>query len=80
MTSSQERAIAAELVRELGPIPLEALAAANGEKVCEDFERVFDRHGIVIESDGARLMSRVWRLLAKAELNRQLAIRQKENT
>ena len=80
MTSSEERAIAAELadelVKELGPMMPESLAAISGEKVCEVFELVFNRRKIVIASDGERVMARTWRLLAKAERNRQLAMRQ----
>ena len=69
MTSPQERAIASELAQELcaalGPaLPPEALTA-NCETVCEVFGRVFDRHEIVIESVGARILSRVPKLLAK---------------
>jgi hypothetical protein len=69
MTSSEERAIAAELVRELvkelGPMMPESLAAISGEKVCEVFELVFNRRKIVIETVGASILSRVAKLLAK---------------
>jgi len=69
----------------LGPILPEALAE-NRDTVCEVFERVFDRHHVVTEDVGARILARVPKELAVlnlqfAELNRQLdaAIRQTRN-
>jgi hypothetical protein len=79
MTSAEERAIAvelaAELTKALGPVlPPEALSAKDGDVVREVFSRVFDAHGIVIEAVGARILSRLPKLLARAEFNRQRAM------
>jgi hypothetical protein len=81
MTSAEERIIANEIATELAKavmwpaLPPESL-------VQETFDRVFDRFGVGVanESSAKRILDRVGRLLAKAELNRQLdaAMRQRK--
>jgi hypothetical protein len=82
----REQAIAAEIANELhralGPIMPEALAK-NSDVVCAVFGRVFDRHHVVSEASGARILEYVPKILAGmnqsfADLNRKLdaAIRQ----
>jgi hypothetical protein len=77
---ARERGIAEDLARELhrllGPHSPQALAE-HSDVVCETFGRIFDRHGIVNESAGARILSYVPVELARlnfkfAEFNRQL--------
>jgi hypothetical protein len=68
--------IASELHRVLGPIMPESLAE-HRDVVCEVFDRLFDRHGIVAEAAGARILAHVPKVLARlnqsfAELNRRL--------
>jgi hypothetical protein len=77
---SRERSIAEDLARELhrllGPHAPEALAE-NSDVVCDAFSRIFDQHGIVNESSGARILGYVPKVLAQlnfkhAELHRQI--------
>ena len=68
--------IAHEIYQALGPTMPEALAK-NGDVVCEVFGRAFDRHGIINEASGARILAYVPKELAVrnlqfAEINRQL--------
>src|ERR1035437_2911877 len=86
---ARERAIAAEIANELalspamqGGLTPEPLSD-NSSLVCEVFGRVCDRHQVVTEDAGARILEYVPKVLAKlnlkfADLNRQLdaAIRQ----
>jgi hypothetical protein len=90
----RENAIAAEIAAELhdalGPVLLhqiggrvvtpEAVPEEIRDKVGEVFGRVFDRHGIVTESAAACVLACVPRVLAKAELNRQQAMRRQGKT
>jgi hypothetical protein len=79
---SRERAIAAEvaneLFRALGPAMMpESLGEKNREVVERVFDSMFDKHGIVTEASGARILGFVPSMLAKlklkyAELDRQL--------
>jgi hypothetical protein len=68
---SRERAIASEIANELyhalGPAMPEALAE-NRDVVCETFARVFDRHGIVTEASGSRILAYVPKVLADLNL------------
>jgi hypothetical protein len=69
-------AVARELHRMLGPHSPESLAE-NSDVVCDTFSRVFDRHGIVNESSGARILGYVPKYLAALNqdfdaLNRKL--------
>jgi hypothetical protein len=77
---ARERGIAEDLARELhrllGPHSPQALAE-HSDVVCETFARIFDQHGVVAESSGARILSFVPAELARlnfkyAELDRQL--------
>ncbi len=74
--------IASELHRVLGPTMPEALAEKS-DVVCGIFADAFDRHGIVDESVGARILGHVPKFLATmnqslADLNAKIdaAIRQ----
>jgi len=76
--------IANELFRALGPAMMpESLGEKNRDVVEKVFGDAFDRHGVVAESSGARILGFVPSMLAKlnfkfAEFDRQLdaAIRQ----
>lgn len=75
--------IAAELTEALGPIAPEALIE-HRDTVCETFDRVFDRHQIITEDAGARILGYVPKVLAArnlefAETNRQLDAAAEEN-
>jgi hypothetical protein len=68
--------IAAEINRQLGPIPPETLAERN-ELICAIFGAALDRHKIVNEAIAARVMAFVPQFLADqhrkfAELDRKL--------
>jgi hypothetical protein len=83
---ARDRRVAEEVVNELydalGPVLLhqigcgvvtsEALPEEARDKVGDVFSRVFDRHKIVTKFAGANVLACIPRILAKAELNRQL--------
>jgi hypothetical protein len=78
---ARERAIAAEIAGEIhrvmGPTMPEALVGENRDIVCGVFADAFDRHGIVTEASGARILGYVPKVLAGlnqsfADLNRKL--------
>jgi hypothetical protein len=82
MTKARDRRIAEEIAHELqrvlGPILPEELAE-NRDAVCGVFDRVFDRHRIVNEDVGARILARVPKELARlnlqyVETNRRLNV------
>jgi hypothetical protein len=69
--------IASELHRALGPTMPEALVGDNRDIVCGIFADAFDRHHVVSEASGARILKYVPSTLAKlnfefAEFDRQL--------
>ena len=81
---ARDRLVAQQFVNELttalgGPVMPETLAE-NSETVCRIFGDVLDRHQIVAESAAACVMRAVPRVLAKAELQRQLAMRRAKGT
>jgi hypothetical protein len=66
-----EQAIAAEIAQELhaclgSTMMPEDLVGQNRDVVCEVFGRVFDRHQVVSEVSGARILGYVPKLLANA--------------
>jgi hypothetical protein len=77
---ARERAIASEIANELhralGPMPPEALAEKNDD-ICKVFADAFDRHHVVSEASGERILAHVPKVLAGlnqsfADLNRKL--------
>jgi hypothetical protein len=80
---TRERAIAQEIANEirlvLGQVMPEDLGNKNQDLVCGIFAGAFDRHRVVDEAAGARILSYVPGILAKlnfnfAELNRRLDV------
>jgi hypothetical protein len=77
----RERAIASEVANELfrvlGAIRPEELVGENRDVVERIFGHAFDRHGVVAEASGARILEFVPKVLASlnlkyAEFNRQI--------